>query len=219
MNRAGSNPTTNAESTPRVMPDPLPPLAALAATHGSTRPGAIPRPVVVAGAGFAVTLAATILGAGHLGHREPPAAAGRSAHHAVRPTTIPAAPSSPAPLPVLPLLAPSSAGDVTEVSILPLFGSCTPGARRTVTVRVDLAAHAQEMVGWVLEIVDRCTGRRTEVEVHPVAAPPSFVHVYSLTTVLVPAASASAIVALTTAPAHAASLPLLIPAAATSCVE
>jgi hypothetical protein len=116
-------------------------------------------------------------------------------------------------------LAPSSAGDVTAVSILPLPRSCTPGASCTVTVRVDLAAHPEEMVGWVLEVIDRCTGRRTEIEVHPIAAPPSFVYVYSPTTVLVPASSASAIIALTTAPAHAASLPLLIPAVATSCLE
>jgi serine/threonine protein kinase len=220
-NRASSETTTGTPGAPCVTPAPWSRPAALAATTGSTHRGMTIRLLAVAGAGFAVAVAVagTIIGAGHLAHREPPAAVGRSAHHAPEPTTTTTASPSPSPLPALPLLAPSSAGDVTAVSILPLATSCTPGASCTVTVRVDLAAHPQEMVGWVLEVIDRCTGRRTEIQGHPMAAPSSFVYVYSPTTVLVPASSVSAIIALTTAPAHAASLPLLIPTAATSCLE
>jgi hypothetical protein len=218
LNRARSERSPSTAATPSVTPAAWSRPAAIAVTTGATRGGVTIRRVAVAGAGFAVAVAGTIVGAGHLAHREPPAAIGRSAHHAPAPTTTTAASPTLAPLPTLPLLAPSSAGDVTAVSILPLSGSCTPGATCTVTVRVDLAAHPQEMVGWVLEVIDRCTSRRTETEVHPMEAPSSFVFVYSPATVLLPATSASAIIALTTAPAHAASLPLLIPAAATSCL-
>jgi len=216
-NRARLEKMTTTADPGWVTPTPRQQPAVLAVTTGSMNHGATIRRLAVAGAGCAVAVAATILGAGHLAHREQPAV-GRSAHRAPGPTTTTAASPSPKPLPALPLLAPSSAGDVAAVSILPV-GSCTPGASCTVTVRVDLEAHPQEMVGWVLEIIDRCTGRRTEIEVRPMAAPPSFVYVYSPTTVLMPASSASAIIALTTAPAHAASVPLLVPAAAAICVE
>jgi hypothetical protein len=200
---------------PALRPRPATPTAPTGSRHRALTI----RRVAVAGAGGAVAVAATILGADHLAHREPPADGGRSAHHAPGPATTAAASPSPATLPALPLLGPPSAGSVTAVSILPLPDSCTPGASCTVTVRVDLAAHPQEQVSWALEIIDRCTGSRTEIVVHPMAAPASFVYVYSPTTVRVPASSSSAIIALTTAPAHAASLPLLIPAAAAAACE
>jgi Protein tyrosine and serine/threonine kinase len=133
------------------------------------------------------------------------------------PSPAPPTPSPAATLPALPVLAPPSAGDVSGVVIQPLSGTCSPGAPCTLAVRVDLSAHHQEMVGWVLEIIDRCTGSRTEFAVRPMVAPASFLYVYSPTTVVVPATSLSAIVALTTLPSQAASQPLLVQPEGASC--
>jgi aminoglycoside phosphotransferase (APT) family kinase protein len=219
--RAAPATTAGAAGARWETPAPRSRPAAPALPTGSTRRRPTIRWLAVAGAGGAVAVVAGLLGAGHLAHPEPPAGAGGPAHHAPGPAATAAASPSPssAPLPALPLLAPPSAGTVTAVSILTLPESCTPGASCTVTVRVDLAAHPQEQVSWALEIIDRCTGSRTEIEVRPMAAPASFVYVLSPTTVRVPASSSSAIIALTTAPAQAASLPLLIPAAAAAACE
>ena len=178
------------------------------------------RRLVIAGFACALVGAVTVVATAHLTRRPPPGAAGGpvTQRHTPSTATAPPAPAHPA-LPDLPILGPPAAGEVAAVSVEPLSTGCVPGASCTVTVRVDLSAHPLEMVGWVLEIIDRCSGRRTEIEVRPMAAPPSFVYVYRPTTLLVPATSASAIVALTTAPAHAASTPLLIPGGPANCVE
>jgi hypothetical protein len=158
-----------------------------------------------------VLCAATVFGVGVLRHRPPPPTAARAPHprpvaSAPPATAAPAAPS----LRTIAPLGPPSAGDVSAVTLEPLSGSCGPGASCTVTVRIELSTHPSETVGLVLEIIDRCTGARTEVEVPQVPAPASFVYVYSSTTVPLPATAATAIVALTTSPAQAASDPLLL---------
>jgi hypothetical protein len=179
-----------------------------------------------------------VLGAVHLlGRQTPPAAPTSGTPPSSRPATpappttaatpspTPASPSpTPTPTPspsasvrAVPLLAPPSAGEVSAVVLEPISGDCSPSAPCTIGVRVALTAHPQVMVGWVLEIIDRCSGRRTEIAVRPVSAPASWLYVFSTTTVVMPAAPASAIVALTTIPSQAASLPLLIPSAGAAC--
>jgi hypothetical protein len=209
---------------------PVPPPPARAAGTAPAR-SRVPTGRLVVGAGAALAVLALLLGGAHLLGQGQPAAVPSSglpspsppATPAVPPATPPPAPSetaSPSPTSsgvVLPVLAPPAAGDVSAVALEPLAGGCSPSSPCTVGVRVSLTAHPQEMVGWVLEIIDRCTGRRTEVAVRPVPAPPSYLFVYSTTTVMVPAAGASAIVALTTIPSQAASVPLLIPSAGAGC--
>ena len=213
--------STSAGAAWTFVPPPRGPRTALARGTRPQRRRARARRLLFAGLFCAVLGAVIVEATGHLAHRSPPpAVSGPVMHRSESSSAMPSpAPGLPAALPDLPILGPPSAGEVAAVSVEPLSTGCSPGATCTVTVRVDLSAHPLETVGWVLEIIDRCNGRRTEIEARPMTAPPWFVYVYSPTTLLIPATSASAIVALTTAPAHAASTPLLIPRGAASCVE
>jgi hypothetical protein len=112
------------------------------------------------------------------------------------------APGSAAPPPVR--VEPAAAGGVEAVGISPA-GGCVPGATCTVTVRVDLQPHSDEVVNWVLVVVDRCTAQRIETTVPGIPAAASYRYVLSTNAVVIPPWRAPQVVAMTTSPARAAS--------------
>jgi hypothetical protein len=78
-------------------------------------------------------------------------------------------------------------------------------------VSVELLPHtAVTTVRVVLRLVDRCTGAVSEVALPPLRVAAGAPSARTATTVRVPAGPAPAIIAVTTAPARAASAPLLV---------
>ena len=125
-------------------------------------------------------------------------------------------PSRTTPRPV-PVLAPSSAGAVTAVTIRPL-ATCARGGTCVLraTARITPAGQPRE-VGVEVSVVNRCTGVVRTVPAGTVTAQPGWTSVFLTASVALPRAGSLAAVAVTTAPARAASPPLLVPATGGSC--
>jgi hypothetical protein len=129
---------------------------------------------------------------------------------AVAATPLPTAPP-PAPIPDPPVVAPPSAGSVAAVRLAPATTPCLPAAGCALQVGVELLPHSVvTTVRVVLLLVDRCTGTVSEVALPPLRVAPGAASAQAAITVRVPAGPAPAIIALTTAPARAASPPLLV---------
>jgi len=127
------------------------------------------------------------------------------------PATPLPAPPAPPPIPDPPVVAPPSAGAVAAVGLLTAAGPCLPAAQCALSLRVDLLPHHPATTVRVeLELIDRCTGARTTVAVAPLTVPAAAAGGRSSVRVRVPAGPAPAIVAVTIAPARAASAPLLV---------
>jgi hypothetical protein len=103
---------------------------------------------------------------------------------------------------------PAAAGGVSAVTVTP-EGGCGVGSC-TVTVRVDLQPHQDELVAWSLVVVDRCSSQRVEVPVTGVPAPASYRYVTSTNQVTVPGWRSPQIIAVTTSPARASSQPIVV---------
>ncbi|MEA2616402.1 MAG: hypothetical protein QOE72_2185 [Chloroflexota bacterium] len=103
---------------------------------------------------------------------------------------------------------PAAAGGVSAVTVTP-EGACGVGSC-TVTVRVDLQPHQDELVAWSLVVVDRCSSQRVEVPVTGVPAPASYRYVTSTNQVTVPGWRSPQIIAITTSPARASSQPIVV---------
>lgn len=210
---------TGVEATPTVVPagEATPPFSAGWVTTtppwwARRRLRRAPRRVTVALFGLAL-LTAVAVGAvvlrGHL-HR---AAAPSVTHAAPTPAPTP----TPSPTPAVPTLvpltapAPPQAGEVTAVSVSTTGTPCSAAVIRcTVVVRVDLAPHGRELVAWHFIVVDRCTGARTAEPGSRVDALPTYVYVYDDDTLTLPSGHPTAVYAVTSTPAVAASSPLLI---------
>jgi hypothetical protein len=120
----------------------------------------------------------------------------------VAPTATP--PASDVSPPALSDLPPASAGDVLSVSLD--SSACSPGSPCTISVEVALQPSASRRnVSWTLSSIDLCSGRAVTLGTATVTAQPGWTHVIGLSTVTVPAASSQVVVAITDAPAQAAS--------------
>jgi hypothetical protein len=128
----------------------------------------------------------------------------------------PGTPAEPEPGPV-PELAPERAGAVTAVTLRPL-GRCSPGDSCLLRATADITPAAESrQVDFQVSIVNRCTGRVRTTDASTVVAEPGWTTVFVTTSVKLPRAGSLAAVAVTTAPARAASPPLLVPPSAGSC--
>jgi hypothetical protein len=162
--------------------------------------------VLAAGLGLVVLTLVWLAG---FSHRSPLAAL---------PATHTQATAAPAPAPTrnpatpAPTAAgiPASAGDVQAVKMTP-EGQCAPGA--ACSIRVDLTLNrlpASEAVSYVFDIKDRCTGATSEVGGSSIPAQQGWTSAWGVSQVTLPAARALDVVAVTTAPARAASPPLTV---------
>lgn len=129
------------------------------------------------------------------------------------PTTGPAA-GTPRPVPDL---GPAKAGSIAGLTVRSLT-DCTPGSACPVraTAAIAQAAEARD-VAFVLDLVNRCTGRVSTAGTESVTARAGWTSVYVTIPVTLPRGRSLALVAVTTAPDKAASPPFLIPATGGSC--
>lgn len=106
--------------------------------------------------------------------------------------------------------APASAGPVTGVDLrtLALCAASSPCTVR-LSVRVTAAA-GQQAVTWSFRVVDRCTGASAQVPGGSVTLPAGATEATAVTTLPLPAAPGLALIAVTQAPAAAASPPVLV---------
>lgn len=118
-------------------------------------------------------------------------------------------PGGTAPAPPIPRSEPAAAGGVAGVTVTPGAG-CVAGSACTVTVRVDLKPHGDELVAWTLIVADRCTSQHDEIAVTGIPAPGSYRFVLSTNQVTVPAWRSPQILAVTTSPARASSTPIVL---------
>jgi hypothetical protein len=125
-------------------------------------------------------------------------------------------PAGQTPGPV-PALGPPRAGAITGVSLRPL-AACSPGSTcmLRVTARITPSTSSREVVLQV-SVANRCTGAIRSVPAETVTAQPGWTSVFVTSSVRLPRAGSLAAVAVTTAPARAASPPLLVPATGGSC--
>lgn len=193
--RAGATPPPAAAAPHHHAPPLMMPLAS-----GSRR-----RPVLI-GAGIAALV--VLLGAlGALGwitagrHSNP---SGASAPRTASPA--PARSASPQPLPSIP----TSSGPVKSVVETPQ-STCEAGSACKLEVDVHFVKlETPQDIAWQFELVDSCTSETTYVDGGVVHAQKGWVHAIGDSQVTLPAGHPLAIVAITTAPSHAASAPLLV---------
>jgi hypothetical protein len=122
--------------------------------------------------------------------------------------TASATPSPAVPTVVAP--APPSAAGVTAVDLRPL-APCAPGAPCTVRVLVRLVPGAvDQVVTWSYRVIDPCTRASGTVAGGSVTVPAQGRLAAAVGTVALPAQSAVAVVAVTDAPAIAASPPVVV---------
>jgi hypothetical protein len=180
---------------------------------------------------------AVLVVAGYLfAHESVSAFANRMLHHhaaatksdSPKPATGPAKPAKAGPSrgaattirtapPPVPSLAPGSAGSISGVDLRPL-AICTPATSCPVRVTVRFAsAYTGEQVVWRIALINRCTGATTTVPARTVTGDSGFSYVYDTASVKLPAARSLAVIAVTEAPARAASPALLLPAGGGSC--
>jgi hypothetical protein len=105
---------------------------------------------------------------------------------------------------------PPSAGAVHHVSLQP--NGCAAGAACAVRVTVSTSpATSGEAVSWRVGVTDRCTRHTTWSAPASVTAQPGWTSVFATSTVTLPRLHRAALVARTSAPAHAASQPVPLP--------
>ncbi len=174
--------------------------------------------VILAGAAVAVPRVWSEMGRGWNAVLSPDDPPDPNAIDPVSPPPEPSPPSggvAPAPVPSGP---PGSAGPITAVTATFAEGACTAG--QPCLVRVDVnydPSKAVAAVTWKLVVHDRCSGEvRSSADI-TMPTEPGREQVYGLGKTDLPAGPAIAIVAETSAPAVAASEPLLVPAENATC--
>ena len=106
--------------------------------------------------------------------------------------------------------APAAAGNVAGVDLRPLT-RCSPGAACTVRLLVRLVPAAEpQVVTWSYQVVDRCTGSAGIAPGGTVTVPPQADRAVAVGIVLLPPLDGVAVVAVTDAPAAAASAPVFV---------
>ena len=106
--------------------------------------------------------------------------------------------------------APAAAGNVAGVDLRPLT-RCSPGAPCTVRLLVRLVPTAEpQVVTWSYQVVDRCTGSTAMAPGGTVTVPPQADRAVAVGIVPLPALDGVAVVAVTDAPAAAASAPVVV---------
>jgi len=106
----------------------------------------------------------------------------------------------------VPDLAPPTAGPITAIEIQPLQGVCQAGAACPVQVTVRLQPQpSAEEVRWSFHIYDRCTGATSVLPGVSVTALAGWAYVYGTSWPALTASHPLALVAVTEAPAAAAS--------------
>jgi hypothetical protein len=191
--------------TPRAV---LPPMPMARREIAAQRPRVLGRTVAVAGVVCLVVFGGIWLAMGRPGlarstgapaaHHHHPSAPSASAHHHARGTHA---------QPVVPVLAPSSAGSVTSVQLQRL-GACQPGGLCPVRVTVNLTGStASSAVAWRVGAVQECTRHVTWSAPTGVTAQPGWTHVYAGSTVQIPVGHPVALVAVTSSPGRAQSSP------------
>jgi hypothetical protein len=179
------------------------PLAALAAVA-----------IGMVAAGLSLTL---LHGGGQTAERATVQAPAASPAVSALPSTAPTAPT-PTPLPPVPGFGPTKAGPITGVEIRQLGGDCAPGGDCQLRVFVHLnPTPASQPVSWRFKIVDRCTGTVSDVPGVTLTAQPTWPYVYGTTTLTLPQSKSLGVVAVSDAPASAASPPFLIPSSGGAC--
>jgi hypothetical protein len=112
--------------------------------------------------------------------------------------------------PDLPAPAPAVAGNVAGVDLRPLT-RCSPGAPCTVRLLVRLVPAAEpQVVTWSYQVVDRCTGAAGIAPGGTVTVPPQADRVVAVGIIPLPPLDGVAVVAVTDAPAAAASAPVVV---------
>jgi hypothetical protein len=132
------------------------------------------------------------------------------------PDTPSTGPQKRTPGPV-PELAPAQAGDVTAVTLTPVT-ECAAGSDCMVraTARITPSSDFRQ-VDVEVRVVNRCTGVVRAAGTRSVTAEPGWTSVFVTIQARLPRSDALGVVALTTAPARAASPPLLFPATGATC--
>jgi hypothetical protein len=106
--------------------------------------------------------------------------------------------------------APAAAGSVAAVDLRPL-GHCAPGTPCTVRLQVRLIPAAEpQVVTWSYQVVDRCTGQVGVAPGGTVTVPPQGDRAAEVGIVALPPLDGVAVLAVTNAPAAAASAPVLV---------
>ena len=106
--------------------------------------------------------------------------------------------------------APAAAGNVAGVDLRPLT-RCSPGAPCTVRLLVRLVPTAEpQVVTWSYQVVDRCTGSAGIAPGGTVTVPPQADRAAAVGIVALPPLDGVAVVAVTDAPAAAASAPVVV---------
>lgn len=106
--------------------------------------------------------------------------------------------------------APAAAGNVVAVDLRPL-ARCAPGAPCTVRLLVQLVPSAEpQTVTWSFQVVDGCTGSPGSAPGGTVTVPPHADRAAAVGVVALPPLDRVAVVAVTDAPAAAASAPLVV---------
>lgn len=118
----------------------------------------------------------------------------------------------------VPRLGPEKAGPINGVTIERAEGACTRAAicPLRVDVMLDPTASPRD-VSWSLRVVDRCTGEISTRQGVSMTARSGWQQVYGISRPTLPGSPALAIVAVTEAPATAASAPLYVTADRATC--
>jgi tRNA A-37 threonylcarbamoyl transferase component Bud32 len=227
------SPQDGSDGTPRPTPVPVPVVLPSGRLSEANWHRARRRPWL--GAGIAVLVVAAVAAGGFVFGKEPAGELvdwvlnrGGAQSAGPLPRTDPMHPSPspstgdgvssglPTPRPV-PEFAPTRAGAFTAVSIRPL-APCSQGSTclLRLTARITPAASSRE-VAMQVRVANRCTGAVRTTPAETVTVQPGWTSVFVTTSVRLPRAGSLAAVAVTTAPARAASPPLLVPATGGSC--
>ena len=227
------SPHDAAEDTPRPSPVPVPETLPSGRLSEADWHRTTPRPWLRAG--IAVLVVAALAAGGYAFAKEPAGnlvdwVLNRGDEHRAGPLprtdrtpTSPGTstgdgegPAGQAPGPV-PELGPARAGAITGVSLRPLTG-CSPGSTclLRVTARITPSTSSREVVMQV-SVANRCTGAVRTAPTETVTAQSGWTSVFVTSSIRLPKAGSLAAVAVTTAPARAASPPLLVPATGGSC--
>ncbi|WP_370179197.1 hypothetical protein [Rhodococcus wratislaviensis] len=122
------------------------------------------------------------------------------------------------PPPPVDVGAPASAGPITLVTVTRANGECRPG--QACAIRVDIRLDPAAAVGavtWKVNVYDRCSGEVRATSDVTLPVQPGSQQVYGIVRTDLPPDAALAVAAVTSAPATAASEPLLVPAENARC--